>query len=180
MNNEVLDREREFLVTGVKTYLEADDAMTEFRRLVQHKCRTATNKRLSELNKACGTDWTANDLNDYFEDEKGKHHHIGLQVKLKGLGGLYFCLRLSRVDESRPLAAFVFLYRLRTSLAADLWKRASGSVPGRNHLRFARPFPEVEILKFEGYLGKAIADFIAFINKSGGLKKYLALGSKLK
>jgi hypothetical protein len=172
MSNEILDGERGFFVTGVNTYLEVDDAMSEFRRLVQHKCRTAASQRLDELNQACGMHWTVNDLNDYFEANTN-NHHIGKQVELKGLGGLYFCLRLSRIDKSRPLAAFVFLYRLRRDLAADLWGQASGSVLGKNHLNFAQPFPEDKVLDFEGYLDRAVTDFLAFIKGSGGLQKYL-------
>ncbi len=104
MKNEIVDGEKQFFETGVKTYLAADDAMTEFRRLVQHKCKTAASRRLDELNQACGMHWAVSDLNDYLEPN-GNNHHIGEQVELKGLGGLYFCLRLSRIDESRPLAA---------------------------------------------------------------------------
>jgi hypothetical protein len=178
MNNEILDGEKQFFVTGIKTYLEADDAMTEFRRLVQHKCRTAASKRLDELNQACGKHWTVNDLKEYFEPNEN-NHHIGEQVELKGFGGIYFCLRLSRVDESRPLAAFVFLYRARRDLAIDLWARASGSVLGKNHLNFAQPFPEDKIPDFEGYLDRAVTDFLAFINGGGGLQKYLTQNVKL-
>ncbi|MDR3753494.1 MAG: hypothetical protein P4K93_08755 [Terracidiphilus sp.] len=180
MNNDGLDREKEFFVTGVKTYVEVDDAMAEFRSLVQQKCRSVVSERLVDLNQACGTHWTINDLNDYLQ-KTGEHQYIGKQMEVKGLGGLYFCLRLSRGDESKPSYAYVFLYRIRRDLAAGLWglSSTSTSVPwkGRNNLGFGRPLPVDEIPNFEDYLGQAATDFLAFINESGGLRKHLAQGA---
>jgi hypothetical protein len=180
MKNEVLDGEREFFVTGVRTYLGIDDAMTEFRRLVQHKCRTVASRRLDELNQACGMHWTVKELNDYLE-KTNTHHFLGKQMEVKGLGGLYFCLRLSREDEGRPFDAFVFLYRIRRDLASGLWDRsgasASATWKGKNNLGFGQPLPEDKIPDFEEYLDHAVTDFLAFINDSGGLRKYLVPGT---
>jgi hypothetical protein len=180
MNNDGLDREREFFVTGVKTYVDVDDAITEFRRLVQHKCRTVVSRRLDEVNQACGIGWTADKLDDYSQ-KTDDHHYIGKRIEVKGLGGLYFCLRLSSEGNSRPFDAFVFLYRIRRDLATGLWDRsgASASVTwkGRNNLGFGRPVPEDKIPHFEDYLDQAVTDFLAFINESGGLRKHLAQGA---
>ena len=177
MKNEVLDGEREFFVTGVRTYFDVDDAMAEFRSLVQQKCRSVVGERLAELNQACGMHWTIDGLNDYLQ-RTGEHHYIGKQMEVKGLGGLYFCLRLSRKDDSKPFYAYVFLYRTRRDVATGLWDRsgASASVPwkGRNNLGFGRPLPEDKIPDFEDYLDQAVTDFLAFINDSGGLEKYLS------
>jgi len=84
------DGGREFFVTGVGTYVEVDDAMTEFRSLVQQKCRTVVRGRLEEINQACGMHWRANDLNDYLQ-KTNDHLFLGEQLEVKGLGGLYFC-----------------------------------------------------------------------------------------
>jgi hypothetical protein len=183
MNNEILDGEKQFFVTGVKTYLEADDAMTEFRRLVQHKCRTATSKRLDELNQACGKHWTVKELGDYFE-KNDKNHYVGKRMEVKEFGGLYLCLRLSREDASRPFDAFVYLYRIRKDVANGLWEDRSGaSAPvtykSSHSLGFGRPLPEDKISDFGDYLDQAITDFLAFINDRGGLQKYLAQNVKL-
>ena len=180
MNNDGSDREREFFVTGVKTYFEVDDAMAEFRRLVQQQCKTVVISRLAEVNQACGMHWTVNDLNDYLE-RTGEHHYIGKKIEVKGLGGLYFCLRLSREDEGKPFYAYVFLYRTRRDLATGLWDRSGAitSVPwkGRNNIGFGGPLPEDKIPDFEDYLDQAVTGFLAFINESGGLRKHLAQGA---
>jgi hypothetical protein len=177
MNNEVLDGEREFFVTGVRTYLEADDAMTEFRRLVQHKCRTVASRRLDELNQACGMHWTVKELDDYFE-KNDKNHYLGKRIEAKGFGGVYFCLRLSREDASRPFDAFVYLYRIRKDLANGLWDRPGAIAPvtykSGHSLGFGRPLPEDKIPDFEDYLDQAVTLLTAFINESGGLQKYLS------
>jgi hypothetical protein len=180
MNNDGSDREREFFVTGVKKYFEVDDAMAEFRRLVQQQCKTVVISRLAEVNQACDMRWTVDDLNDYSE-KTDQHRFIGKQVEVKGLGGLYFCLRLSREDDSEPFYAHVFLYRIRRNLATGLWDRsgtnASVTWKGRNNIGFGRRLPEDKIPHFEDYLNGAVTDFLAFINESGGIRKHLAQGA---
>jgi hypothetical protein len=180
MNNGLSDMEREFFVTGARSYADVDDAMAEFRRLVQQQCKTVVIARLDKVNQACGMHWTVNDLNDYSQ-KTDEHHFIGKQMEVKGLGGLYFCLRLPREDGSKPLYAHVFLYRTRKDLAIDLWGRAGESASvtwkGRNNLGFGRPLPEDKIPHFEDYLNEAVTDFLAFINESGGLRKHLAQGA---
>ena len=181
MNDDGLDREREFFVTGVNTYLDVDDAIVEFRRLVEHKCRSVVSARLNEVNQECGMDWTVGDLNDYFE-KANDFHYIGKQMEVKELGKLYFCLRLSREIDSNPIDAFVYLYRKQRDIATGLWEIAGASASvtykGRNNLGFGQPIPKDKIPDFEDYLDKAVTGFLVFINKCGGLKKYLAPGPK--
>lgn len=176
MSNSGSDEERDFFATGAGKYVDVDDAITEFRRLAQHKSRTVVSGRLDELNEACGMHWTIKELADYLE-KTDDYHYLGNKIEVKGLGGLYFCLRLSREDGSRGLAAYVFLYRSRRNLAADLWDRSgvgsSVTYKGRNNLGFGRPLTVDKIAELEERLDEAITDFIAFINESGGLKKHL-------
>ena len=105
-------------------------------------------------------------------------------MEVKGLGGLYFCLGLSREDDSRPFDAFVFLYRIRRELATSLWDQAAASASvtwkGRRNFGFKRPLPEDKIPDFEDYLDQAAADFIAFIKESGGLGKYVFPATAIK
>jgi hypothetical protein len=182
MNNGLSDRERDFFVTGAKTYVDVDDAMAEFRRLVQQQCRTIVRARLGEVNQACGMHWMANDLNDYSQ-KTSDDLYVGNQVEVEGLGGLYFCLRLSRKDDGK-LFASVFLYRLRASLAVGLWDRSTTApsdmsyVRTKNNLILERPLPGDKVRDFADYLDQAITAFIAFMSDSGGLRKYLALGSE--
>jgi hypothetical protein len=173
------DGGREFFVTGVGTYVEVDDAMTEFRSLVQQKCRTVVRGRLEEINQACGMHWRANDLNDYLQ-KTNDHLFLGEQLEVKGLGGLYFCLRLSRKDVGGRFGASAFLYRMRRDLATSLWDRFASISEvsyNRSNIVFVQHFSEENILDFENYLEKAITDLIAFISDSGGLEKYLVQGS---
>jgi hypothetical protein len=175
-----LEKETEFFVTGVRTYVDADDAMTEFRRMAQHKCWTVASRRLGDINKALDMRLTPADLHDY-DQKTDDHHYIGKQAEVKGLGGLYFCLRLSREDKGSNFDAFVFLYRKRRDIAESLWKRSRAleavTWKGRNNLGFGQTLPENKIPKFDNYLDGAVTDFLAFINESGGLKKHLAPAS---
>jgi hypothetical protein len=175
-----VDQETEFLSTGVKTYSKADDAMTEFRRLVQQKCRTVVSRRLDDVNRACGMDWTAKKLREYSQ-KTADHHYVGLHLDVIGLGGLYFCLRISRGDDGKSSDAFVFLYRLHRGLATELWrlseKPRSVTWKGKNNRGFGKTIPGDKIHSFERYLDQAITAFLDFITKSGGLKKHRAQGA---
>jgi hypothetical protein len=177
MNNKVLDGEDKFFVTGVRTYVEVDDAMTEFRRLVQHKSKTVASRRLNEVNQACGMHWTAKDLCDYSQ-KTDDHHYFGKMFDVKGIGGLYFCLRLSREDDSRPFNAYVFLFRIRKDLAIDLWDRAHASASvtwkGQRNIGFGRLLPDEKIADFEDYLDQTVTDFLAFSANIGGFEKHLS------
>ena len=64
MSDNGSDKEREFFVIGAKTYLAVDDAMAQFRRIVQDQCTTLVSTRLDEINRACETAWKL----------KGNHH----------------------------------------------------------------------------------------------------------
>jgi hypothetical protein len=179
MSGSGLDGEREFFATGVRTYVEVDDAMTEFRSLVQKKCRAVVNGRLEEINQACDMRWRTNDLNDYLQ-KTNDHLFVGAMLEVKGLGGLYFCLRFSRKDEGERSDASAFLYRLRRDLADGLFDRfasTSETSYNRSNIVFLQRFSGDNTPDFENCLGRAIPDFLAFINESGGLKKYLAPGS---
>lgn len=176
MNNELLEGEQQFFVEGVKTYFDVDDAMNEFRRLVQHKCRAVASKRLEEINQACGISCKDKDLSDYVE-RFDQHRYLGKKVDVAGLGGIYFSLRFSRANDGGPLSAYVYLYRSQRDRAISLWE--SPNMDARvthksNHtLGFGRPLPEDEILNFEIHLDLTITDFLAFIKDRGGLQKYL-------
>ena len=177
MRNKVSDGERDFFVTGVRTYLQVDEAMAEFRRLVEHKCRAVVSRRLDDINRACGMHWTVKNLNEYSQ-KTSDHHYLGLQMELKGLGGLYFCLRISRNHDRNPLDAYVFLFRTRRDRAAGLWDRANTSASvtwkGQRNLGFGRPLPADKIPDFEIYLDLAVTEFIGFLKRFGGLGKYLS------
>jgi hypothetical protein len=56
MSDNGSDKEREFFVIGAKTYLAVDDAMAQFRRIVQDQCTTLVSTRLDEINRACEMD----------------------------------------------------------------------------------------------------------------------------
>jgi hypothetical protein len=177
MNNEILESEQQFFVEGVKTYFDVDDAMTEFRRLVQHKCTAVASKRLAEINQACGLSRKDKDLSDYLE-RFDQYHYLGKKVDVRGFGGIYFCLRFSRAIEGGPLSAYVYLYRSQRDRANSLWE--GSNVDARvthksNHtLGFGRTLSEDDILNFENHLDQAITDFLAFIRDRGGLQKYLS------
>jgi len=183
VNDHRPDAEREFLITGARTYLDADDAMKEFRRLIQEQSRTVVCDRLAEINRVCGANWSTDDLGLYSERPAGYDCcQFGQQLPVEELGGLYFCLKLSREGENKLCHAVAFLYRRNKSLAASLWgcfkegAFATASV-GPWNLFFARHVSEENIPEFREYLNQAITDFIAFIENSGGLRKHLGQGA---
>lgn len=174
------DTEREFFVTGAKTYLDVDDAMAEFRRVVREECTSVASQRMEEIKQACQMDWTRNSLKDYFW-RAPNGFHFGKKIPVKELGtagGLYFCLALLREDDRPNLEAVVYLFRDGASRAVELWPRLAGtpSEPAyrsNNNLTFTQRFSQDRILEFKEHLNKTVDDFIAFISSAGGLRRFL-------
>lgn len=177
MNNSGADLERDFFVTGARTYLDVDDAMTEFRRFVRNHCRVVASKRLGEINRACEMEWTANDLKDY-SWRQPDCFHVGKQIAVENLGGIYFCLEMYRENDSVASGTLVYLYRRRADLAIALWDRLDSTASDTaycegNSLIFKRLLSEDEIPDFPEHLNRTVDAFIAFIVSCGGLTKHL-------
>jgi hypothetical protein len=181
MSDNRSDKEREFFVTGAKTYLDVDEAMAQFRRTIQDQITTLVNGRLDEINRACEMDWNPNDLGDY-TPRKPDCFQVGKQLTVKNIGGLYcgglyFYFRIGRETGTLVYTTVVDLYRLRTNLAVDLWKHAADSNTASckgTDIWFEQRVPsEYESPDFLKYLGRALDEFILFIGDSGGLKKHL-------
>ncbi len=184
MRDDESEKEKEFLVTGARTYLDVDDAMIEFRRQIQDQCRAVVCSRLAEINRACNRNpnWTHNDVKTYFERFTGDDClYVGCRLDVEGFGGLYFCLKLAREEDSRLYHAVANLYRQNQSIAAELWGSFgedvyTSSSKGPNNLFFAQGMSENDVPDLRERLNLAADDLIAFIDGSGDLKKYLGQG----
>ena len=177
MNSKGSEAEREFFLTGAELYLEIEEAVAEFRRQVRGRSTRVVEGRLTEIGQACHMEWTANAFSDYKSTWPGGRH-IGKQLSIKGFGNLYFCLDLYRENGGIVYVALVYLYRRNANLAAGLWpllgtSPAAGGYREGNNLYFGRWMAKDQVPDFEEYLNGAIDDFITFISKSGGLKKYI-------
>jgi hypothetical protein len=177
MSSKGSDPEHDFFLTGAELYLEIEEAVAEFRRQVQEKCRRVVEGRLDEIGQACQMEWTSNALSDYkYGWPEGRH--IGKQLSIKSFGNLYFCLDLYRENGSIVYLALVYLYRRNAGLAAGLWpllgtSPAAGGYREGNNLYFGRWMTKDQVPDFEEFLNGAVDDFIAFISKGGGLKKHI-------
>jgi hypothetical protein len=168
------DPEREFFLTGAKSYLDVSDAMSEFRRQVQQQCTEVITARLQDINQASQMDWTADDLKDYQWTEG---HDIGKQLPVDGFGGLYFCLELYREASGVCYGALIYLWRRRANLAPTLWAILEEHPSDTrwcdgNSLIFWQELAEDQLTDFQTYLNKAVDEFLAFVEAVGGLKKY--------
>jgi hypothetical protein len=176
MSEAVSNKEREFFVTGAKTYLDVDDAMAQFRRRIQDQVTKLVDRRLDEINRACETDWTANDLRDYTE-RLSDCFCVGKQVALENFGALYFYLRICREDANLAYTTIVDLYRQRANLAIGLWDFGTisntASCKGNDIFFPQRLLSEEQVLNFPEHLNSALDNFITFIRGCGGLSKYL-------
>lgn len=181
--------EREFFLNGAKLYLEVKDALEEFRRQVQEKCANVVQPRICDIGGACEMDWSLQALTEYKWGPEGTQE-FGRKLAIQGLGkndgGLYFCLELYREDGRCACGAVVYLYRQNAPLASDLWARlkesdspVTGGYREGHSLIFWRPILEDQIPEFERYLNETINDFIGFISRSGGLKKYIQTSANL-
>jgi hypothetical protein len=169
--------EMEFFVTGAMTYLDVDDAMAQFRRRVQDQCTVLVSRRLVDINHASNMSWTRDDLKDY-KWREGDYFHVGTQLTVENLGGLYFCLELYREHQSSVCGALVYLYRKRANLASLLWGQlpegaSDTAYRDGNNLFFERLLTKDELPNFPDHLNQQIDHFIAFMEGCGGLTKYL-------
>ena len=181
MNTDASQAERDFLITGARTYLDVDGAMEEFRRQIQGQSQRIILGRIGDLKRVCDQEWSANDVRRYSEsgaDFFQFGHKLGVKELGATYGGLYFCLKLLR-DGNRNLSlAVAFLYHDRKDLAASLWQGfrkgafENSSVSDWN-IFFTRPLLEDSVPEFGEYLDQAVADLIAFIENTGGLRKHL-------
>jgi hypothetical protein len=176
MNDRESEEEREFLITGAKTYLDADDAMALFRRRIQGQIATLLSNRLDEVSRACGREWSANDLRDYTE-RQADACFIGKRLDVKNQGSIYIYLRMRRESKALTYTAIIDLYRLRQALWPDLWKRVGTKPLGTvactgNNLFFHQELGSDErIPDFVDHLARTLDDFIAFMNECGGIPK---------
>jgi len=184
MSGTIPDEVRQFLITGAKTYLDAHDAMAEFRRKIQDQIVTLARRCLHEINRACDMDWTQNDLTDYTEHESDRFY-AGKQLAVKDPGGslrLYFYFRIVRENDSLVYTTLVDLYRINRGLAKGLWESAAAKLAAApdtaswsgNDIWFHQRIPsENETPNFLEYLDRALQEFIGFIGECGGLRKHL-------
>jgi len=96
-------------------------------------------------------------------------------------GGLYFYLMFPRRRDNPVYEAQVNLYRGRQDAAVDLWARFTGpssdrTIKTNNALTFKRTLAEDRLTDLSGYLTEATEDFIIFMSRVEGLKKYLDRG----
>lgn len=169
------DVEGEFFLAGARTYLDVNDAMAEFRRYVQRLCAKAVTSRMRDVNRASQMNWTTADLKDYLWTDG---YHIGKQLAVNGLGGLYFCLELSRSDGGVCYASVVYFYRERGSFASELWEIIDDNPSDiqyceGNNLVFTHKLTDDQLPDFQTWLDRTIDEFVAFIEAAGGLKKHL-------
>jgi hypothetical protein len=173
MNRKRSEAEHEFFLTGVKTWLDVEGAISEFRRQVQERCKAVVQTRLADAARASGIEWTTDDLRDY-EESGTDGRYLGTQLFVEAFGRLYFYVAFY---HEGGYAASVCLWRKRSNLAVDLWTLAPDNCYG-NILLFGPELNEEQCSEFEEYLNQAIDLFIAFLTKAGGLKKYVASAEK--
>jgi hypothetical protein len=184
MTTNASQEERDFLITGAKTYLDVDDAMEEFRRQIQEQSRGVVLGRIGDLKRVCEQEWSANDIRRYSESGAGFFqlgHKLGVKELGSTYGGLFLCLKLSREGDRIRYLAVAFIYREKKSLAVSLWDRfREGAFENSSlsdwNIFFTRPLSEDDIPEFGKHLDQAIADLVAFIEESGGLLKHLGQG----
>lgn len=175
MSKERSGPEQEFFVTGAETWLDVEDAIVEFRRQAQQRCREVVEPRLRDISDACKMEWKADQLLD-FRERTADWGCLGQKLRLGSVARLYFYLIVYRDASVGPYGAHVCLWRARSNIATSLWSLAqaqSKKVQQEGNSLYVGPmFSEVELFSFEQHLNKAIEHFISFIGKAGGLKKH--------
>lgn len=93
MNTDTSQEEGDFLIAGARTYLDVDEAMEEIRRQIQKQSRRVVAGRIADLARACGQEWSANDVRRYSERETGIFqlgHKLGVKELAQTMEGSTF------------------------------------------------------------------------------------------
>lgn len=159
----------EFFLTGAKTFLDVDDAVREFTRQVQDRCRDIVRERLQELSSASGIAWREADLREY-KEVNNRGAFLGVQTSAGDLGKVYFYLAMYREGG---YGALVYLWLRRANIAAELWSQAPEDCRDGNSLVFGPLFREEELQSFEDHLRRAVDAFGTFLRSAGGIQKYV-------
>jgi len=173
MTNHESELETEFFLTGARTYLDVQDALEEFEGQVTSRCSTVVKNRFQEIDDACGGGfWEINDLKDNIQSDgsSATRKRLGKQLPSGRRCSLYLSLELARAKEGVACRSLVHLRRDNSEIASDLWNRAA--LRDNNRIYFERPLAEDQIPDFDKHLNEAVSDFIAFVEKAGGLAKY--------
>jgi hypothetical protein len=184
MNNDESNPEREFLLTGLKTYLDVHEAIAEFEDRVREDCNAALMSRLNEINSAFKMSWTEANMRDYtFTDSSHRAIHLGRKILTNELGnyegGLYFALALSPAKDGSKAEMLAYLYRDNTKAAADFWNRLSLSgapafySKGSLECGVKRPLTLEAFQDFREPLTEAIDILVVYVKDAGGLKSQL-------
>lgn len=179
----------EFLQTGAKTYLDVRLAMKAFRELVGAECETVVREKLDQINTACQMQWMLSSAKDYVYDQSSPRISVSLGKKILikdagAQGGLYFHLRLARTtnnpdQESLSYEAGVQLYRGSQDVLDGLWANSGNTAPDDTFektgdgLLFKRTLTEDGLRDLGKHLAQATDEFITFMRRVGGLKRFL-------
>lgn len=171
------ESELQFFETGVKTWLDVEDALTEFRRQVQERCEEVAKARLPDLCQTCKIEWTEDNLQDYHQYTTDGRY-LGKKLVVEGLGRLYFYLGAYRDQGALLCGMWVCLWRKRSNLAVDLWALAGKRKIEQygNELYFGEPAAQGQVPELEEHLNQAIDAFVALVTEAGGLEKSVVAG----
>ena len=175
-----------FLEEGGKSYPDALQAIIEFRRQVQGRCRAAVEKHLKDHAESMGITLKRNMITTYGEPDwlsttryDGKYASVGVQIILKNNDcTLYYCLVWERDDESR-LGALVQLYFKNQSDGQRVWdaiKPISGEEWESDEPRSVLIYRDVTpsgICDLEKKMEENLEDWNRVWKQVGGLPKFL-------
>jgi len=176
-----MDKSEEFVVTGIKKYLDAISAVKSFEKEIQLRVKSLVDRRQPELSEFLGGRLS---LDDYlWSSELPKRVQIGQRVPFKGLGLLYFYLEFTRDDSDNSCTApAVSFNRNSRNLLTSLWDaveltkaQSTNENLGCNKdaiwTTSSKPCTDWESCK--SVFDEVIDDWIGLWKTLGGITKYL-------
>ena len=168
----------QFFRTGVQTYYDVRDAITEFEQQVTDRCKKVAEKSRGRIDQVCGTGfWRPTEYNVTSSSQSIRR--VGTRSSSRNDVRLFCCLEFRREGDDvvyRPLA---FLWRRHMDVADDLWSLREPStdrfglrLKEARKLLFGKRLLAAQIPGFDGHLEEAVNEFIDFVKKAGGLAKY--------
>jgi hypothetical protein len=174
--SELQEAKRRLLEEGAKVYVPGFNAIKEFQREVQTRCREMLEKRLADHSVTFGLKLDSPQIIAYdWADSSGDHAEVGAKVKIRGLPDFVYCLSLKTGANGEPstaVCAYVWLQIKPATALANAFKNLDSNRvrSDRNSVWLEQELPIGDVSAFEEMLNEVVSRWLKLWERIGGLK----------
>jgi hypothetical protein len=180
-SNSANEVSRELLIEGARSFLNAFNALAEFRREVQRCCKGALLRKIEDMNEAMGLRLSIGDFVPYgtprqFEDGKttninGVSAVIGQRIIIQGIGGLVIYVYLDESDPHQSPGIGISMFFEKSEILDSFSQilEPVGVLREGKEISVARHLIPEKMLNLENELSELINEWIRCCHRAEGL-----------